>query len=349
MYIKAATILEKNKDCLSRNVSNWVKNNYPYRTTELLKCQRDLEFIIDALVQSLKENNETHIEILSSLFFKNGLIELKSTHVEFIAYDVLLDEIKKIFIDVEEHSVEFTKQLLINLKNNLTQKTSISKILEKRKAVKEFETKFSIPDIVLNSLLERTWKVTPSKNQFMPYTVHVLGPKHQTYKNLIYQLCLNNEQKNDKIQAGEQQERYGKELPFYANIMSCSHLLVFTLRVEDNPSEFQKFSMSKGHKFEAVCESTIENLYPTASLEVGMFSNVLGTLCLENNIDVSYILCFTKKLENWKEIPFVTRLPILLMPIGKGKVYRMDILKKHGIFEYDLRPEYSRIVNFIKE
>jgi hypothetical protein len=45
---------------------------------------------IEALASCLQENNTQHIDFISRLFFKGGVIQLKSTDVEFISYDFLL-------------------------------------------------------------------------------------------------------------------------------------------------------------------------------------------------------------------------------------------------------------------
>lgn len=222
----------------------------------------------------------------------------------------------------------------------------IDNVLKKRKYVREYDKTAEIPESLVDSLLQRTWKVTPSKNNFMPYTVHVLGPQHQHYKDLVFLNCASNENKTDNDPEAVL-KRYGKVPPNYANILSCSYLLIFTLRLEEDPNPFQKMLIERGHKYEAVDESRLHKLYPTASLEVGMFTDTFSALCLENNIDVSFTGCFRKELDTWKDIPFVTRKPILIMTVGKGKIYRQDFVKD-SIEELDLKPDYEKIVNFIK-
>jgi hypothetical protein len=165
----------------------------------------------------------------------------------------------------------------------------------------------------------------------------VLGPEHQDYKNSVYQLCLSNEA---RVDGTDTTAKYKGLLPFYSNILNCSYLLIFTLRLEDKPNPYQIDAINRGCKFEFTKEETLEAGYTGASLEVGMFSDVLGGLCLEHGIDVSAVLCFQRKVERWKDLPFVTRKPILLMTLGKAEAY-----KRTG--PGNLRPNYDRIVNFI--
>lgn len=224
----------------------------------------------------------------------------------------------------------------------------IDSILKNRKYVREYDKTADIPISLIDSLLQRTWKITPSKNNFMPYTIHVLGPEHQDYKEAVYKICLSNDKRlKTESEILNLEIKYAKNLPNYANILSCSYLLIFTLRLETSPNLVQKNAIERGHRFEAVDESILNSLYSTASLEVGLFSDAFSALCLENNIDVSFTLCFHKDLNYWKDLSFVTRTPILLLTVGKGKIYRHDELVKRGVAQYDLRPDYARIVNFI--
>jgi len=223
----------------------------------------------------------------------------------------------------------------------------IDKILRKRRYVREFDEDYDIPYSLVNSLLKKTWKVTPSKNNFMPYMIHVLGPAQQKYKEKVFENCLSSEGLGDGIE-DPLNTRYKDNLPNYGNILSCSYLLIFTLRLEDKPNPFQKAAIDDGHRYEAVDENRLDLLYPSASLEVGMFANSFSSLCLKKDIDVSFVGCFHRDLSKWSDIPFVTRTPILLMPIGKGKVYRDKTAKQSPIERLDLKPNYERIVNFIQ-
>lgn len=220
----------------------------------------------------------------------------------------------------------------------------IENILKNRRYVREYDTTANISESLVDELLQKTWKVTPSKNNFMPYTVHVLGPQHQHYKELVYLNAASNEGRTDNL-TDPLDTRYTWFLPNYANILNCSYLFIFTLRLEDSPNPHQQQLLDRGHRYEAVDEERLDKLYPTASLEVGLFANTLSALFLENNIDVSYTLCFQKQIDKWANIPFVTRKPILLMTAGKGKVYLDEQMAKHNIV--DPRPDYHRIINFV--
>ena len=120
MYTQAAKVIKEHNSTLANKVTEFVQENFPYRTREYEKCTRDVSFIIEAMHTCLKEGNVQHINYISRLFFKGGELQLKSTDVEFFAYDYLLTLINPLFIEVEDGAFEFCKSLVQKLKDNLT-------------------------------------------------------------------------------------------------------------------------------------------------------------------------------------------------------------------------------------
>lgn len=120
MYFKAAQILRKNKLKLSNQVTEWIKTNHPNRTTEYDKCRRDISYIINSLAYCLEENSSFAIEHISTMFYTKGVFQLKSTNVEFAAYDHLLELIGQNFRKAENGSLEYCSKMLKILKSNLS-------------------------------------------------------------------------------------------------------------------------------------------------------------------------------------------------------------------------------------
>ena len=119
MYTTASLILNEHNYDLSNKVAIYVKENFPYRTREFEKCSRDVSFIIQALESCLKEDNKQHIEYIARLFFKGGELQLKSTDVEFIAYDYLLSLLDPLLVEAENGAHDYCKQLISQLKHHL--------------------------------------------------------------------------------------------------------------------------------------------------------------------------------------------------------------------------------------
>jgi len=61
--------------------------------------------------------------------------------------------------------------------------------LMKRKHVRRYKDK-NIPNEIINHLLEKTWKATSSKNNFMAYKIHVLDNTKEFEKQLVLYKCV---------------------------------------------------------------------------------------------------------------------------------------------------------------
>jgi hypothetical protein len=118
MYINAANLIKNNNSELSITVTQWVKTHFPNRTSDFLKCSRDLEYIITALADCVEAGNVKPIEQLSRMFFVKGQLQIRFLHVEFQAYDFLLTEIKKLLVE-ELDSYNFCITVIETLKHHL--------------------------------------------------------------------------------------------------------------------------------------------------------------------------------------------------------------------------------------
>jgi hypothetical protein len=216
----------------------------------------------------------------------------------------------------------------------------------------EYNTKHKIdPEFILNAL-KAAWLETPSKNNFMPYRVYVLGPEFAKEKEEMYWLCLGNETKangniiTDRDQLKQYEQNHA--LPFYANIRSAEYVLIFTQRVEDKPNQFQQSLLNKGYVYEQMATDgpKKEKARKVAYLEIGMFSTNFAGICLENGIDVSYTLCFPGDKKDWPQehFLFLDSHPMLIMTVGKGSDYRSLEMQAE-----DPKPDFDRIVNILKK
>lgn len=116
MFYKAAKIVKEHKEDLAKEVSNWVKENYPGRTKDYDKCARDLGHIINTLVYCLDDGDHVPVDYVARMFFDNWKLQLKSLHVEFEAYTLLGEKIKELTKDAEEGAGQHVKTALDKLK-----------------------------------------------------------------------------------------------------------------------------------------------------------------------------------------------------------------------------------------
>jgi len=221
---------------------------------------------------------------------------------------------------------------------------SLETSLEKYRYVKEYSEENVLSEKDFENILQKVWEVTPSKNNFMPYNVYVIGPSDQDLKHQVYNKCVKNEGKVDNV-LNVEEVRYSKEKPRYWNIVSSSYLLIFTLRIEDQPNSFQQSGIDRGITYEAMNQKNVTGAAHNAKIEIGMFSAALADLCFKNNLDISHILNFPSKAESWNdpEFNFINRQVLLIMTVGKGKSFRRDIIPNN----IDLKPDFKRIVKIL--
>lgn len=218
----------------------------------------------------------------------------------------------------------------------------IDNVLKNYKYVKTYDRSYDVPQSVIDDLLQRSWKVTPSKNNFMPYKLHVLGLQHQDLKDKVYEKALQHQDGQDHL------KRPSHKMPRFHNISSCHYLLIFTQRAEDQPNVHQQELIALGRNYTQTDPNKLGEHYGNALLEIGMFCNTFAALCLESQLDISYTLCFPKKLEKWHDdgFKFLDQEPVFIMTAGKALEYLRD--EYTALEKLDLRPNYDRIVNFVK-
>ena len=195
-----------------------------------------------------------------------------------------------------------------------------------RKHVDAYDNSVDIEKEVIQSFNE-AWKVTPSKQNFMPYLIHVIGPDAQEWKDKLYAVCLRNESNVDNVTDKELMKRY-EHSSISHPVFPMSRSIITKRLIQT------KYSMKRLEKGFLVVGNLV-------SFEVGLFCNALQYYLLQKNIDSCYTGCFRNNKENWKTLPFVTETPIMIMTIGKGKVYTPQDPENP-------RPTLDEIVSIVK-
>jgi hypothetical protein len=221
--------------------------------------------------------------------------------------------------------------------------------LNKRKHVYEYKTDDIPNEDIIKDLLHKTWQVTPSKQNIMPYKVSVLGPSHTRYKESIYNKVVGNHKVMEEkgVQQGHISEVSGKINPHYRHILYNPYLIVFSQRVctEEEITPFYKRQIAKGHFMEQIYPGWVKKIKTSTAIEVGLFAQNLASLLLEQNIDYSFTVCFPADTKRWSDIPFVKHDVLLLMSIGKANVYRRDFLPQWSSNE-DYKTAFENVVKF---
>tara|TARA_B100000214_G_scaffold257858_1_gene190187 strand:+ start:45 stop:740 length:696 start_codon:yes stop_codon:yes gene_type:complete len=223
-------------------------------------------------------------------------------------------------------------------------------LLNKRQHVFEYDTE-NIPEKkVIEDLLWKAWKVTPSKNNFMPYHCNVLGPDKVTEKHSIWMKSKQNKKHiNEHNIEDHKEEGYNR---YFEHLSTAPYLLVFTQRVCE-PNEFYRKCIEEGDYFEQMHEHEIDSMLRTVTVEVGMWMANLSAFALEIGLNTSTIACFPYKpffaknsMSAWADLPWVKHPVVLLGSIGKAKVTRresMNFIQRKD----DKKPEPETVIKWI--
>ena len=197
---------------------------------------------------------------------------------------------------------------------------------------------------LIEDLLWKAWKVTPSKNSFMPYHCNVLGPDKVNEKHSIWQKSMNNKKRiNEKEIKDHKEEGYN---PYFKHLSTAPYVLVFTQRV-CKPNAYYQKCIDEGDYFEQTDPKKCESMMRTTATEVGMFMANLSAFALEKGLDTSTIACFPhSNRQAWSDLPWVKHPVVLLGSIGKAKIYRRNRMGEKER-KMDMKPEPEEVIKWI--
>ena len=196
---------------------------------------------------------------------------------------------------------------------------TIEEIYKKRTQVRKFDLEKYPDKETVDQLIHLTFDLVPSKQNLMPYTVNVLGPdqSNEQTKETLYQLS----QHSGTI----------------ANTNCFApYVIVFSSRL-CIPNTVVADAINKGMPFESCNFHSYQDpsALRRANIEVGMFATILTGLCMEKNIQVSYLLCYPAQKEEWYPLTFLDKeVPLFVMTIGYE-----SLLHKRGKVEDKPMPD----------
>ena len=118
MHRDSITIILENIDKIADNTTTWIKENYPDRTNDTNKCTRDIKHVLQTLLTAIENEDIAVMEKFARMFYQDGVIQLKSLHVEFDAYNYLLKQINNL-VENQDFIIACEKHLQI-LKNKMS-------------------------------------------------------------------------------------------------------------------------------------------------------------------------------------------------------------------------------------
>jgi hypothetical protein len=211
----------------------------------------------------------------------------------------------------------------------------IENIICKRRQIRYFDLANYPKKNLVDELIKKSYTHTPSRQNLIPYKVHILGPEQKEYKKILYNLSTIPPK--------------GTARTFNNTNALAPYVLLLTHRLVTNPNPMVKDRMNKGYSYKNCNIEQYKSTMYDACIEIGIFSYNLTVLCLEQNIDVSYMGCFPKwnrkepeSITLWKDLPFVDDDPLLSLQLG----YRCKN-SKHNKIKGEWKPTINEIINWV--
>ena len=216
-------------------------------------------------------------------------------------------------------------------------------LLNKRQHVFEYD-KDNIPEKqMIEDILWKVWRVTPSKNNFMPYHCYVLGPDKVDEKNKIWLKSAVYKDSTDKTHSKHLKDKN----PYLKQLSTAPYLLLFTQRVCE-PNEYYRKTIEIGDYYEQMHEDELDNIVDTTHLEVGMWMSNLSAFALEKGLNTSIIKCYQSAVSNWKDFSYIKYPVICIATIGKAKTLRREVsFKDEPDKKNDKKPEPEEIIKWV--
>ena len=227
--------------------------------------------------------------------------------------------------------------------------------LNKRKQVWLYDRKKIPPKEKIQELIDMALEITPSKQNYQPYTINILGPdkenenKFQKEKLKLWSKVVGNHHaiEDRALKEGKIKDSIHVINRNYQHILSAPYVLVLETRLCKNNDYMELGVQESSHFAEQVIETELESLGTLIAMEVGLFCHALTGLCMEEGLDVSFTSCFPKNPKRWPDFSYVNREPHIIMSIGHGDFYRMNFMQKTDQEKMDWKPDHKDIINWV--
>lgn len=184
----AVSLLRKNSKGLSKTLSAYVRENHSSRTIEYKKCNRDLQFLIQAISSSIQANNTAPIDHLIRVFYRGDVLQLKTIDVELEVYDILEKNIIELFDNnnIQEESKNIVSNCIDIMKTGLQDgPTHLNSNWAERRNYKTYDPDAVIP-YSMQEHIETSLQNTPMQTSDMAkFSILKLLPSDLEIKEFI--------------------------------------------------------------------------------------------------------------------------------------------------------------------
>ena len=159
---------------------------------------RDTGFNLDAIISDLLEGGIRNVLNVAKRYWHGTKTNLGAGEQNFaIEVNNLLEQRLH-----QENLNKTNVSFLINVINQIVKygfEGEVYSTFSMPRHVVEFDrSKPIIEKKVIDDILKRCYEIIPSKNNIVGWQVHVLGPEHQKYKDIIFRESAKNDTRSNK-------------------------------------------------------------------------------------------------------------------------------------------------------
>ena len=205
-----------------------------------------------------------------------------------------------------------------------------AEILENRKQIRWYDQE-KIPDKeIIDFALKKTYETVASKQNLMPYKVHVVGPLNKEVNNALYETST------------------WSGITANYNLITAAYQFIYEVRLAKGSEKVIKDVEINGH----IQPPMNPELYKTrggiknTNIEIGMHATILSKILIENGLDVSYTLCFenndNNQSERWNNpnLSFITDEVQFILSAGYPDLERYFESREE-------RPSFNEVVQWV--
>ena len=191
-------------------------------------------------------------------------------------------------------------------------------------------------------ILKVGYSLASSKQNAFPYKVAVLGTDYKRSEHL-QKLC--EDKKIDKDGDLPSGATYVPNPNLY-HLGTAAWTLIITPRMAA-PNKYQAIQLDKhGSHWEYDTVEKQESCKEAFAVEVGILATTITGAAMDQGWNCAYNVCFPKKIEKYKDFPYVDYAPYLIITLGKALKFKKDVFKPESIAA-DTRPGFDEIFTLV--
>jgi hypothetical protein len=187
--ISDLNIIVNQKKIIIEACIRYMKENYPTRTVEYYKCQRDLGYILDAFIHDVSNNTTSNTIYIGNKFWIRNVRQITTYQVEVSVYNYMIQFLKETLLISNDtiSTIDSLKNIIVNIIKNgaIEEPNTWRKNASLRINTYNWTNEVPSKDVI-SSVLHDLHDYSPSKQKGVRYHIDVYRNDNEDNCNKIY-------------------------------------------------------------------------------------------------------------------------------------------------------------------